>query len=146
VKCQRSCHVADTFYRAQAIRHLVDIRLEYLDVQHPGFKLLFEFESNEFFEDSVLEKTYYYQVRPARRILLAWVIAYKLDLCRRRSVTVATLCTTRPSVTRSSGRRTRTSPRRLRSRSSETRVSHRQGIDLALRKVHDTKAKHDSSR
>ncbi|KAH8082255.1 putative nucleosome assembly protein I [Filobasidium floriforme] len=45
----------------EAIRHLVDIRLEYLDVQHPGFKLLFEFESNEFFEDSVLEKTYYYQ-------------------------------------------------------------------------------------
>jgi 5-deoxy-D-glucuronate isomerase len=32
---------------------------------------LFEFESNEFFEDSVLEKTYYYQVRPAQRAMLA---------------------------------------------------------------------------
>jgi hypothetical protein len=35
--------------------------LEYLDTKQAGFKLLFSFSPNEFFEDSVLTKTYYYQ-------------------------------------------------------------------------------------
>lgn len=39
---------------------LIDIRLEYLDT--PGYKLVFEFEKdNEFFTNSELTKTYYYQ-------------------------------------------------------------------------------------
>jgi nucleosome assembly protein 1-like 1 len=46
----------------QALKHLIDIRLEYLETKQAGFKLLFVFEANEFFEDTVLEKTYYYQV------------------------------------------------------------------------------------
>jgi nucleosome assembly protein 1-like 1 len=46
----------------QALKHLIDIRLEYLESKQAGFKLLFVFEANEFFEDTVLEKTYYYQV------------------------------------------------------------------------------------
>jgi nucleosome assembly protein 1-like 1 len=45
----------------EALKHLIDIRLEYLDTKQAGFKLLFVFEENEFFEDTVLEKTYYYQ-------------------------------------------------------------------------------------
>lgn len=42
-----------------ALKHLVDIRMEYLD--RPGFRLIFEFEENEFFENKTLSKTYYYQ-------------------------------------------------------------------------------------
>ncbi|KAL7813509.1 hypothetical protein V8C26DRAFT_405417 [Trichoderma gracile] len=42
-----------------ALKHLVDIRMEYLD--KPGFRLIFEFEENEFFSDKILTKTYYYQ-------------------------------------------------------------------------------------
>lgn len=38
---------------------LIDIRLEYLDT--PGYKLVFEFEENEFFSNGELTKTYYYQ-------------------------------------------------------------------------------------
>ena len=42
-----------------ALKHLVDIRMEYLD--KPGFRLIFEFAENEFFENKTLTKTYYYQ-------------------------------------------------------------------------------------
>jgi nucleosome assembly protein 1-like 1 len=42
-----------------ALKHLVDIRMEYLD--RPGFKLIFEFEENEFFENKIITKTYFYQ-------------------------------------------------------------------------------------
>jgi nucleosome assembly protein 1-like 1 len=42
-----------------ALKHLTDIRMEYLD--RPGFRLIFEFEENEFFENKTLTKTYYYQ-------------------------------------------------------------------------------------
>jgi nucleosome assembly protein 1-like 1 len=48
-----------------ALKHLVDVRLEYLPEtapdQKPGFKLLFTFTPNDFFENAVLEKTYIYQ-------------------------------------------------------------------------------------
>ncbi|PPQ73475.1 hypothetical protein CVT24_007805 [Panaeolus cyanescens] len=56
---------------AEALKSLVDIRLEYLNQDDaakasptegkPGFKLLFQFGPNDFFEDEVLEKTYLYQ-------------------------------------------------------------------------------------
>ena len=48
---------------ADALKHLVDIRLEYLPTTDPkpGFKLIFVFTPNEFFENEVLEKTYLYQ-------------------------------------------------------------------------------------
>lgn len=42
-----------------ALRHLVDIRMEYLD--KPGFRLIFEFEENEFFTNKTITKTYFYQ-------------------------------------------------------------------------------------
>lgn len=43
----------------EALKHLVDIRMSYMD--KPGFKLEFEFSENEFFTNKVLVKTYYYQ-------------------------------------------------------------------------------------
>jgi nucleosome assembly protein 1-like 1 len=42
-----------------ALKHLVDVRMEYLDVL--GFRLIFEFAPNEFFTNKTLTKTYYYQ-------------------------------------------------------------------------------------
>ncbi|KAG0906386.1 hypothetical protein G6F57_008392 [Rhizopus arrhizus] len=43
----------------EALKHLTDIRLSYLEA--PGFKLEFEFSENDYFTNSVLTKTYYYQ-------------------------------------------------------------------------------------
>ncbi len=42
-----------------ALKHLVDVRMEYLD--KPGFRLIFEFSTNEFFSNKTITKTYYYQ-------------------------------------------------------------------------------------
>jgi nucleosome assembly protein 1-like 1 len=42
-----------------ALKHLTDIRMEYLD--KPGFRLLFEFAENEYFSNKVVTKTYFYQ-------------------------------------------------------------------------------------
>jgi len=44
-----------------ALKHLTDIRLEYLEAPKNGFKLLFYFSPNEYFEDKVLTKEYVYQ-------------------------------------------------------------------------------------
>ncbi|ORY04646.1 NAP-domain-containing protein [Basidiobolus meristosporus CBS 931.73] len=44
----------------EPLKQLKDIRLSYLD-SNPGFKLDFEFSENEYFENSVLSKTYYYK-------------------------------------------------------------------------------------
>ncbi|CAL1697113.1 unnamed protein product [Somion occarium] len=48
---------------AAALKHLVDVRIDYLPPTDPkpGFKLSFHFTPNEFFENEVLEKTYLYQ-------------------------------------------------------------------------------------
>jgi nucleosome assembly protein 1-like 1 len=48
---------------AELLKHLVDIRLTYLpaDAPAPGYKLSFVFEKNDWFENEVLDKTYYYQ-------------------------------------------------------------------------------------
>ncbi|GAW12629.1 hypothetical protein ANO14919_019990 [Xylariales sp. No.14919] len=43
----------------QALRSLVDIRMQYLD--KPGFRLIFEFAQNDFFTNKTITKTYYYQ-------------------------------------------------------------------------------------
>lgn len=43
----------------EALRSLTDIRMEYLD--KPGFKLIFEFASNEFFSNKTISKTYFYR-------------------------------------------------------------------------------------
>ena len=43
----------------EALKHLTDIRMEYLD--RPGFRLIFEFAENEFFSNKTISKTYYYQ-------------------------------------------------------------------------------------
>ncbi|KAH9167923.1 NAP-domain-containing protein [Lactarius sanguifluus] len=48
---------------AAALKYLNDLRIEYLPSSEPkpGFKLIFEFASNEFFENEKLEKTYVYR-------------------------------------------------------------------------------------
>ncbi|KAF9947987.1 hypothetical protein BGZ65_008388 [Modicella reniformis] len=46
----------------KALKHLVDIRLSYFE--KPGFRLDFEFSPNDFFTNSILTKTYYYQDEP----------------------------------------------------------------------------------
>lgn len=43
----------------EALKHLTDIRMEYLD--RPGFRLIFEFAPNDFFSNKALTKTYFYQ-------------------------------------------------------------------------------------
>ncbi|KAL4993688.1 hypothetical protein BDV10DRAFT_178562 [Aspergillus recurvatus] len=43
----------------EALKHLVDIRMEYLD--RPGFRLIFEFSENEFFTNKTISKTYFYK-------------------------------------------------------------------------------------
>ncbi|KAK9470580.1 uncharacterized protein V1510DRAFT_422731 [Dipodascopsis tothii] len=47
----------------EVLKNLVDVRLEYLE--KPGFRLVFEFSQNEYFTNSVLTKTYYYQEQTA---------------------------------------------------------------------------------
>lgn len=42
-----------------ALKHLVDVRMEYLD--RPGFRLIFEFAENDFFTNKTISKTYYYK-------------------------------------------------------------------------------------
>ncbi|KAJ3712842.1 nucleosome assembly protein [Lentinula raphanica] len=50
-----------------ALKHLIDIRLSYLNGDEkeyenkPGFKITFVFSPNEFFENEILEKSYLYQ-------------------------------------------------------------------------------------
>ncbi|KAF0463402.1 NAP-domain-containing protein [Gigaspora margarita] len=46
----------------EALKHLIDIRISYLE--NPGFQLEFEFEENKFFSNTLLVKTYYYQDEP----------------------------------------------------------------------------------
>jgi nucleosome assembly protein 1-like 1 len=48
---------------AGALKHLIDIRISYLPTSDPkpGFKIIFVFSPNEYFENEVLEKTYVYQ-------------------------------------------------------------------------------------
>jgi nucleosome assembly protein 1-like 1 len=43
----------------EALRHLTDIRMEYLD--RPGFRLIFEFSPNDFFSNKTVTKTYFYR-------------------------------------------------------------------------------------
>ncbi|KAI8367587.1 uncharacterized protein BYT42DRAFT_504411, partial [Radiomyces spectabilis] len=43
----------------EALKHLIDVRMSYMD--QPGFQLEFVFEENDFFTNKSLTKTYYYQ-------------------------------------------------------------------------------------
>ena len=43
----------------EALKHLTDIRMEYLD--RPGFRLIFEFAENPFFSNKIISKSYFYQ-------------------------------------------------------------------------------------
>ncbi|KAG0078059.1 hypothetical protein BGZ93_003536, partial [Podila epicladia] len=45
-----------------ALKHLVDIRMSYFE--KPGFRLEFEFSPNDYFTNTVLTKTYFYQDEP----------------------------------------------------------------------------------
>lgn len=62
VRLQRS--VILSLADRQALKTLENISLSYLDEERPGFRLHFKFGKNDFFEDTELTKTYYYQVRP----------------------------------------------------------------------------------
>ena len=42
-----------------ALKQLTDVRMEYLD--RPGFRLIFEFDENDYFTNKTVTKTYYYQ-------------------------------------------------------------------------------------
>ncbi|KAG5950695.1 hypothetical protein E4U53_004570 [Claviceps sorghi] len=42
-----------------ALKHLTDVRMEYLD--KPGFRLIFDFAENDFFSNRIITKTYFYQ-------------------------------------------------------------------------------------
>ena len=42
-----------------ALKHITDIRMEYLE--KPGFRLIFEFGENEYFTNKLITKTYFYQ-------------------------------------------------------------------------------------
>ncbi|CAE6459419.1 unnamed protein product [Rhizoctonia solani] len=44
-----------------ALEYLTDIRLVYLSQDTPGFKLIFDFAPNPYFENETLEKSYHYQ-------------------------------------------------------------------------------------
>ena len=46
-----------------ALKYLLDVRYSHLEKPELGFKLMFEFAENPYFENKVLEKTYYYQVK-----------------------------------------------------------------------------------
>lgn len=41
------------------LKHITNIRMEYLD--KPGFRLIFEFSENAYFENKAITKTYFYQ-------------------------------------------------------------------------------------
>ncbi|KAI8945278.1 NAP-domain-containing protein [Xylaria longipes] len=43
----------------EALKSLVDIRMQYLD--KPGFRLIFDFADNDYFTNKTITKTYYYQ-------------------------------------------------------------------------------------
>ncbi|KAG5960997.1 hypothetical protein E4U56_004080 [Claviceps arundinis] len=42
-----------------ALKHLTDVRMEYLE--KPGFRLIFEFGENDYFSNKMITKTYFYQ-------------------------------------------------------------------------------------
>ena len=42
-----------------ALKHLTDVRMEYLE--KPGFRLIFEFAENDYFANKTITKTYFYQ-------------------------------------------------------------------------------------
>lgn len=46
-----------------ALKYLLDVRYTHLAKPELGFKLVFEFAENPYFENKALEKTYYYQVQ-----------------------------------------------------------------------------------
>jgi len=52
----------ETCANNQVLKTLNDIRLSYTEDSKPGFKLHFFFGQNDFFTNTELTKTYYYQV------------------------------------------------------------------------------------
>jgi len=52
---------------AEALKHLYDVQLEYIDSTaeegKPGYKLIFYFSPNDYFENATLEKTYLYNTK-----------------------------------------------------------------------------------
>lgn len=45
----------------EVLKHLTNIKLEYMNDGNAGFKLIFEFSENEFFSNTSITKYYYYQ-------------------------------------------------------------------------------------
>lgn len=87
-----------------ALKYLLDVRYSHLEKPELGFKLMFEFAENPYFENKVLEKTYYYQVKTVVNQGEGRVV---LMPCRASWVTLVTSCLITPRVLKSFGRRTR---------------------------------------
>jgi len=85
------------------LKHLLNIEIEYLGKEEakPGFKLIFTFSPNDYFENDVLEKTYIYQEE----------VGYSGDFVYDRAI-----------EHQSSGRKRKISLRSSRSRSKETKT------------------------
>ena len=62
-----SLHIARA--NKQVLKSLNDIRLSYTEDSKPGFKLHFFFGQNDFFTNTELTKTYYYQVSCQSRFI-----------------------------------------------------------------------------
>ena len=59
MKNQASLAELITDHDEAALKHITDIRMEYLE--QPGFRLIFEFAENDHFTNKVITKTYFYQ-------------------------------------------------------------------------------------
>jgi len=55
----------------KVLTHLIDVRMTYLDDSTQGFRLEFEFEPNDYFEEKVLTKTFVYRPDPDSGDILA---------------------------------------------------------------------------
>ncbi|CAO3616149.1 unnamed protein product [Cunninghamella blakesleeana] len=73
----------------QALKHLVDIRMTY--TEKPGYQLEFVFDKNDFFSNTVLTKTYYYQdLAYGSNIIYDHSEGCKIDWLEGKDLTVTT--------------------------------------------------------
>eukprot|EP00128_Syssomonas_multiformis_P009219 Colp12_sorted_trinity150504_noHs@5711 len=72
------------------LKHLTDIKLSYLE-DNPGFRLEFVFEPNEFFNNTVLSKTYYLNGSDPEGYLFDHAEGTKIEWKPNKDVTVTTV-------------------------------------------------------
>ncbi|CAO3619478.1 unnamed protein product [Cunninghamella echinulata] len=72
-----------------ALKHLTDVRMTYME--QPGFQLEFLFSKNDYFSNSVLTKTYYYQdLAYGSNIIYDHAKGCKIDWFEGKDLTVTT--------------------------------------------------------